>query len=117
MIPSANKAKANWPATGRNASAAWAALRADLTRWLVEQEDEIRARRHARPQLIADQHAQLDQRAPLQRRAEVGLVGVALLVEAQHVAHARPGVDQGDRRKPTQLLELLRSRLLPVQAG
>ena len=65
---------------------------------VVQRVGQVGRRGDARAQLVAHQTGQFQHRAPLGGGAQIGLVGDPLLVEAQHVAHRRPGVEQGDRR-------------------
>ena len=64
----------------------------------VERVGQIGRCGHAGPKLIAHEPRQLRHRAALGGGAQVVLVRDALLVEAEHVAHRGPGVEQCDGR-------------------
>ena len=63
---------------------------------LLKGEGEEGRCRHAGRQLIADEAGKLEDGAPLRRRAEVVLVGDALLIEGEHVQRRRQRVAERD---------------------
>jgi hypothetical protein len=64
----------------------------------LEVERQVGARSGAWRELVADRIRELTDRAAFGRRAQEALVDDSLLIEGQDVEHARPGVDQPDRR-------------------
>ena len=65
---------------------------------ILDGEAEMDRRGDTRGQLVADRPRDLDHRPALDCRAEIGLVGDTLGIEAQHVQACREGVHERERR-------------------
>jgi len=64
----------------------------------LDGERQVRARRDRGAELVADGAGQLQDGAPLRRRAQVAFVGDALLVKGQHVHRDGPRIEERLRR-------------------
>ena len=81
-----------------NAHSGWHDCGGGRTDCFVDVEGQMHRSRNTRIQLIADETSQFEDRSPLDCGAQIALVGDALLIERQDIAHDGPGIEQGNRR-------------------